>query len=165
MDRGAWWATVHRVAKSWTLLKDRAHTHEHTHMCKHAHTPEGQQWTDSTALPIPASFLLSVFSLLCSCVFFAIMSMFYFLIRKAKDFILKYSDSKGRDLIWGKKFAEELTNLVHFFLFYITDIPLSCPALLLPPPKKSTFLRGSVSLSTSTPMGLVENPQLISYEP
>ena len=21
MDRGAWWATVHRVAKSWTLLK------------------------------------------------------------------------------------------------------------------------------------------------
>ena len=22
MDRGAWWATVHRVAKSWTRLKD-----------------------------------------------------------------------------------------------------------------------------------------------
>ena len=21
MDRGAWWVTVHRVAKSWTLLK------------------------------------------------------------------------------------------------------------------------------------------------
>ena len=21
MDRGAWWATVHRVAKSWTRLK------------------------------------------------------------------------------------------------------------------------------------------------
>ena len=21
MDRGAWWATVHRVTKSWTLLK------------------------------------------------------------------------------------------------------------------------------------------------
>ena len=21
MDKGAWWATVHRVAKSWTLLK------------------------------------------------------------------------------------------------------------------------------------------------
>ena len=21
MDRGAWWATVHRVAKSWTILK------------------------------------------------------------------------------------------------------------------------------------------------
>ena len=21
MDRGAWWATVHRVAQSWTLLK------------------------------------------------------------------------------------------------------------------------------------------------
>ena len=25
-DRGAWWATVHRVAKSWTQLK-HAHTH------------------------------------------------------------------------------------------------------------------------------------------
>ena len=22
MDRGAWWATVHRVAKSWTRLSD-----------------------------------------------------------------------------------------------------------------------------------------------
>ena len=22
MDRGAWWATVHRVAKSWTQLRD-----------------------------------------------------------------------------------------------------------------------------------------------
>ena len=21
MDRGAWWATIHRVSKSWTLLK------------------------------------------------------------------------------------------------------------------------------------------------
>ena len=26
MDRGAWWATVHRVAKSWTLL-ERLSTH------------------------------------------------------------------------------------------------------------------------------------------
>ena len=39
MDRGAWWATVHRVhwvAKSWTRLKQfnmhaRIHTHTHTH--------------------------------------------------------------------------------------------------------------------------------------
>ena len=30
MDRGAWWATVHRVAKSWTQLK-RLSTHTHTH--------------------------------------------------------------------------------------------------------------------------------------
>ena len=28
MDRGAWWATVHRVTKSWTLLK-RLGTHTH----------------------------------------------------------------------------------------------------------------------------------------
>ena len=27
MDRGAWWATVHKVAKSWTRLSDLAHTH------------------------------------------------------------------------------------------------------------------------------------------
>ena len=28
MDRGAWWATVHGVAKSWTRLSD-IHTHTH----------------------------------------------------------------------------------------------------------------------------------------
>ena len=27
-DRGAWWAVVHRVAKSWTRLKDLAHSTE-----------------------------------------------------------------------------------------------------------------------------------------
>ena len=28
MDKGAWWATVHGVAKRWTLLSDLA---QHTH--------------------------------------------------------------------------------------------------------------------------------------
>ena len=27
MDRGAWWVTVHRVAKSWTRLSNFTHTH------------------------------------------------------------------------------------------------------------------------------------------
>ena len=27
MDRGAWWATVHGVTKSWTGLSDQDHTH------------------------------------------------------------------------------------------------------------------------------------------
>ena len=32
MDRGAWWATVQRVSKSWTQLKRlNMHTHTHTH--------------------------------------------------------------------------------------------------------------------------------------
>ena len=32
MDRGAWRATVYRVAKSWTRLKQLStHTHTHTH--------------------------------------------------------------------------------------------------------------------------------------
>ena len=34
LDRGAWWATVHRIAKSWTQLKRHtmhAHMHTHTH--------------------------------------------------------------------------------------------------------------------------------------
>ena len=31
MDRGAWWATVHRVVKSWTRLKQLS-THAHTHI-------------------------------------------------------------------------------------------------------------------------------------
>ena len=35
MDRGAWWATVHKVAKSWTRLKQLdAHTHTPTHTLK-----------------------------------------------------------------------------------------------------------------------------------
>ena len=34
MDRGAWWATVHGVSKSWTRLKElTVHTHAHTHTC------------------------------------------------------------------------------------------------------------------------------------
>ena len=32
MDKGAWWATVHEVAKSWTRLSDWAHTRAHTHI-------------------------------------------------------------------------------------------------------------------------------------
>ena len=31
MDRGAWRATVHGVAKSQTLLSTHTHTHTHTH--------------------------------------------------------------------------------------------------------------------------------------
>ena len=31
MDRGARWATVHKVTKSWTWLSNWAHTHTHTH--------------------------------------------------------------------------------------------------------------------------------------
>ena len=31
MDREAWKATVHGVAKSWTQLKRLTHTHTHTH--------------------------------------------------------------------------------------------------------------------------------------
>ena len=31
MDRRAWWATVHGVAKSWTQLNNQAHTKIITH--------------------------------------------------------------------------------------------------------------------------------------
>ena len=31
MDRGAWWAMVHRVAKNWTRLNTHKHTCVHTH--------------------------------------------------------------------------------------------------------------------------------------
>ena len=40
MDRGAWWATVHEIAKSQAWLSN-THTHTHTHMIeqhKHTHT-------------------------------------------------------------------------------------------------------------------------------
>ena len=35
MDRGAWWATVHRVSKSRTQLSVRVRTHTHTHTYTH----------------------------------------------------------------------------------------------------------------------------------
>ena len=31
MDRGTWWATIHRVTKSLTRLSVHTHTHVHTH--------------------------------------------------------------------------------------------------------------------------------------
>ena len=38
MDRGAWWATVHGVAKTmaWLSTQTHTHTHTHTHTCTHA---------------------------------------------------------------------------------------------------------------------------------
>ena len=55
MDRGAWWATVHGVAKSQTQLSDQ-NTHTHTHT--HTHTPLeskrarlSTQVSDSESLP------------------------------------------------------------------------------------------------------------------
>ena len=43
MDKEAWWATVHRVAQSWTQLKQLStrayiHTYIHTHTHTHIHT-------------------------------------------------------------------------------------------------------------------------------
>ena len=32
MDRGAWWSTVHQVAKIWIPVKHLAHTHAYMHM-------------------------------------------------------------------------------------------------------------------------------------
>ena len=40
MDRGAWWATVRGVAKSWTRLSNFTHTHTHTH----THTGNLGKW-------------------------------------------------------------------------------------------------------------------------
>ena len=34
MDRGAWWAAVHRIARSWTLLK-RLSMHTYVHIYRH----------------------------------------------------------------------------------------------------------------------------------
>ena len=44
MDRGAWWATVHGVANSWTRLtmtNTRIHTHTHTLTAPGEETDEG----------------------------------------------------------------------------------------------------------------------------
>ena len=39
MDRGAWWATVHGIAKSQKRLSEGEHVHTHTHT--HTHTQNG----------------------------------------------------------------------------------------------------------------------------
>ena len=38
MDRGAWRATVHAVAKSQTQLNEHTHTHTHSLSLSHTHT-------------------------------------------------------------------------------------------------------------------------------
>ena len=40
MDKGAWWATVHEVAKSRTTANN-THTHKHTHMLLQSHNQLG----------------------------------------------------------------------------------------------------------------------------
>ena len=53
MDRGAWWATVHGVAKSRTRLSGLAHAHTHTHT--HTRTPKRSKsvshWPNSSHVP------------------------------------------------------------------------------------------------------------------
>ena len=48
MNRGAWWATVHGVTKSWTQLSDGVlmHAHGHTHTHTHTHTHK-THWVNS----------------------------------------------------------------------------------------------------------------------
>ena len=41
MDRGAWWATVHRVAQSQTQLNDLACPHIFMHIHLHIYTEKG----------------------------------------------------------------------------------------------------------------------------
>ena len=38
MSRGAWWATVHGVAKNLTQVSTNTHTHTHTHTYTHTNT-------------------------------------------------------------------------------------------------------------------------------
>ena len=45
MDRGAWWATVDGVAKSWTGLSTRAHTHTHTQRQRDTERERRQKYT------------------------------------------------------------------------------------------------------------------------
>ena len=49
MDRGAWWATVHRAAKSWTQLKRiSTDTHLSIQSCKMLFNPELVQATGTS---------------------------------------------------------------------------------------------------------------------
>ena len=49
MDGGAWQATVHRITKSWTWLRDRAHTHTHWVVIDyHSFSPHVTAWLEFT---------------------------------------------------------------------------------------------------------------------
>ena len=57
MDRGAWWATVHGVIKSWMRLEE-LNTHIHTHT--HTHTwgqPDGAGFHKCCRAFVPPSFI------------------------------------------------------------------------------------------------------------
>ena len=44
MDRGAWWATVHGIRKTWTQLSAHKHTHTHTHTHTHRARVTPSSW-------------------------------------------------------------------------------------------------------------------------
>ena len=63
MDGGAWQATVHRITKSWTWLRDWAHTHTHWVVIDyHSFSPHVTAWLEFT-LGINQESLLGYLSL------------------------------------------------------------------------------------------------------
>ena len=54
MGRGAWWATVHGIIKSWTQLSNWARTHTHTH----THTPQKEKKERKFEIKSGLNFLL-----------------------------------------------------------------------------------------------------------
>ena len=53
MDRGAWWATVHEIAKSWIPLNTHTHTHPHTHTLTHTQTLKWRESQMKTGVMLP----------------------------------------------------------------------------------------------------------------
>ena len=60
-DRGAWWATVHRVAKSWTPLRDWAHK-----LTSQTFFPPGLYLSSSEVVP-GTTFLYILPEIFCAC--------------------------------------------------------------------------------------------------
>ena len=64
MDRGAWCATVHGVAKSWTWLRDwHTHTHTHTHTHVNSCSEAGHMGKNKTEEYLHFSLLSSFLNL------------------------------------------------------------------------------------------------------
>ena len=157
MGRRAWWATVHRVVKSWIWLKLRSiHTHTHTHdiieliftICVYScidlflfsffSVLSGFNWAfcDSILpplLPYHLYILLKFISQLLSLLF------------EKQHHVVSSIVPVPYDGLFPKSFQSLLQNLCHFstFTYFIIARAWSQP-LRFPPPPHSCFKQAAI---------------------
>ena len=108
MDRGGWWATVHRVSKSWTDWSDFAHVHMQLQFYKYY---SSLSYLLFLLLFIPALFTSLIFVSLVFLLFFLIIMWFYLLFSPEYHAFVFISD------IISSMTSISMLNLIHLLSF------------------------------------------------